>query len=112
MADPITDKLFNDAIWGKERHRIVLCTTLRDFDEDVPEGESMSENCQMQELFLRCVARQTHQNYRLVVTTFGDKSPQPLDAFNKILPPAGGGLPTPDNDVRHDVLRREIAPER
>ena len=74
MADPITDKLFNNAIWGTDRHRIVLCTTLRDFDEDVPEGESMSENCQMQELFLRCVARQTHQNFRLVITTFGERN--------------------------------------
>ena len=69
-----TDKLFHDAIFGEEQRRIVLCTTLRDFDEDVPEGESMSENCQMQELFLRCVARQTYQNFRLVLTTFGEKN--------------------------------------
>ena len=74
MADPITDKLFHDAIFGEEQRRIVLCTTLRDFDEDVPEGEKMSENCQMQELFLRCVARQTYQNFRLVVTTFSERN--------------------------------------
>ncbi len=78
MAEPIIDS-FSQAIWGKETRRIVLCTTLRDFD-DVRTGESMSDNCRMQEVFLRCVARQTYQNYRLVITTFGEKNDRTVRA--------------------------------
>ncbi len=74
MAETIIRDSFDEAIWGKPRHRIILCTTLRDFDEDLLPGASMSENCQLQELFLRCVARQTHPDYRLVITTFGEKN--------------------------------------
>ena len=35
MSSAITENLFNEAIWGREQRRIVICSTLRDFDEDV-----------------------------------------------------------------------------
>lgn len=79
MAEPNIKDSFDEAIWGKPRHRVILCTTLRDFDEVAP-GMSMSENCQLQELFLRCVARQTHPDYRLVITTFGEKNDRTVRA--------------------------------
>lgn len=51
-----------------EQHKIILCTTFREFDG--------SDNAKIQELFLESIKSQEYEDYILVVTTFGEKNVQ------------------------------------
>lgn len=50
--------------------KIILCTTFREFDN--------SANSKIQTLFLDSIKRQKYSNYKLVITTFDEKTVKPV----------------------------------